>query len=70
MRYCINVFHSPFAQFPPSHAHWSTILARSEKNGPIRPDSQDDRLHCGQQSPGSDPLTSSLVLSCPGKKAF
>ena len=44
--------------------------ARSENNGPVRPHSQDERSPVGQRSPGIDPLTSSLVLSGPGKKAF
>jgi hypothetical protein len=43
--------------------------ARSEKNGPVRPHSQDELSPFGQRSPGIDPLTSSLVLSGPGKKA-
>ena len=55
----------------PAHTpQWSANLARSANNGLVRPDSQDERSHVGQQNPGIDPSTKSLILCYSLKKAF
>jgi len=61
---------SPLPSSPAHTPQCSDLPARSEKNGPVRPHSQDERSPVGQRSPGIDPLTRSWVLSGPGKKVF
>jgi hypothetical protein len=62
---------TPPLPIAPAHTpQWSAILARSEKNGPVRPSSQDELPPRGQRRLGIESAMRSLVLSCPGKKAF
>jgi len=48
----------------------ASFLARSEKNEPVRPHSQEERPHVGQQSLGIESSTRSLVLFRLVKKAL
>jgi len=59
---CANTLPLPSSH--PHTPHWNAILARSGKNGPVRPDSQDERLHCGQQSPGIEIPAHETLYTC------